>query len=158
MDQLSSSSFTGGSYSYSCGVAMKVYIAGRWSQRSALHEIRKQLSALQYEVVSSWIDEGDANDFDQAASLQPRLAMRDLVQIAMADILILDETAPLSEGSGGGREVEFGFAIGQFQHKRCWIVGEPRNPFHHLAEHVYPTWEELLLALDTQKPPEYTAE
>jgi hypothetical protein len=119
-------------------VGMKIYIAGRLSQRNELHDIRKRLSNLGYEVVSSWIDETP-----QPTGIM--LALRDLVQIAIADVIILDTTSPLSEDGGGGREFEAGFTIGQFQHSRLWRVGPVKNIFHHLAEQSWSSWEDFFL-------------
>lgn len=129
---------------------MKVYIASRWSQRQALHDVRKVLAQYGYQVVSSWIDETDKNDFSSESAFHRRLAIRDLVEITSADVLILDESVELQQGSGGGREVEFGFALGQFQFTKVWIVGEPHNPFHFLAEKVFANWKEVYTWLNEQ--------
>ena len=123
---------------------MKIYIASRWSQRHYLHDIRSQLSQMQHQVVSSWLDEVDENDFGADHAFHRRLATRDLIEIATADLLLLDESIELSQGSGGGREVEYGFALAQFQFTRCWLIGTPRNPFHYLAEQIFTTWEDCL--------------
>lgn len=130
---------------------MKIYIASRWSQRSYLQGIRQQLNEIQHQVVSSWLDEIDANDFNKDSAFHRRLAIRDLVEISSSDLLILDETTPLSAGSGGGREVEFGFALGQFQFTKVWVVGEPHNPFHYLADRIFTNWDEAIKELSDGK-------
>jgi hypothetical protein len=126
---------------------MKIYIASRWSNRTFLHVIRRRLNKLQHQVVSSWLDEVDTNDFSPDSDFHRRLAIRDMVEISSANLLILDETEPLVALSGGGREVEYGFALGQFQNTATWLVGKPRNPFHFLAGAIYPSWNEVFVAL-----------
>jgi hypothetical protein len=127
---------------------LKIYIGAKWSQREEMRKIRQELFRLGHEVVGTWIDEGDSNDFENNAVLQPRIAQRDVTQISIAELFILDTQNPLSEGSGGGREFEYGFAFGQFQHKICWRVGPVRNPFHHLVNDAFDNWSELIECLE----------
>ena len=123
---------------------MKIYIAGRLSQRPELHEIRTKLWAFGHEVVSTWIDEtGDHAKLDGGIKAK-KIALRDMCQISHADLLILDTTSPIALDGGGGREFETGFAMGQFQHKIIWRVGERKNAFHSLADEEFKTWEECL--------------
>jgi nucleoside 2-deoxyribosyltransferase len=123
---------------------MKIYIAGRLSQRPELHLIRQQIWSLGHEVVSTWIDESGDGALNGTAK---RIATRDLCQISSADLLILDTTSPLSPDGGGGREFEYGFAIGQFQHKTTWRVGPMKNAFHALVDQEFETWDDALKTL-----------
>ena len=123
---------------------MKVYIAARLSQRPELHTIRAQLWELGHEVVSTWIDEGGDYGTAYGGDKAAKIALRDISQISSADLLILDTTSPLSADGGGGREFEYGFAIGQFQHKITWRVGPVKNAFHALADRQFTTWKECL--------------
>ena len=70
-----------------------------------------------------------------------KLALRDLAEIRSADLIIVD-TFDVTER--GGREVEFGFALGRFQGIETWIVGPMRNVFHRLADLVFDDWAQAL--------------
>jgi len=123
---------------------MKIYIAGRLSQRPELHVIRSKLWEAGHEVVSTWIDEGGDYSTGFGGNKASKIAIRDISQISSADLLIIDTTSPLSQDGGGGREFEFGFAVGQFQHKLVWRVGQVKNSFHALVDESFPTWEACL--------------
>ena len=130
---------------------MKIYIAGRISQRDELHDVRRAIWELGHEVVATWIDE-TPNWNESLVHGGPvygrNIAMRDLTQISMADVFILDTTSPLAADGGGGREFEAGFAFGQFQHKQFWHVGPQKNAFHHLADHHFEDWPDCLKYLE----------
>lgn len=84
-----------------------------------------------------------------------KLAIKDFTEISAADLLIVDTLEPLqtieATSSGGGREVEVGYALGQFQRKEVWRVGPPRNVFHYLVDRAFEDWDACLLAL-TEDP------
>lgn len=125
---------------------MRIYIAGRLSQREELHLVRRDLWKLGHEVVSTWIDEGrDASDETNDVAI--KYALRDISQISQADLLILDTTSPLNFDGGGGREFEAGFAFAQFQHKKLWRVGPRKNAFHALVDRGFENWEECIKEL-----------
>ena len=121
---------------------MRVYIAARLSQRPELHSIRKRLWDLGHEVVSTWIGEG--GDYQRDPRDAKKIAIRDMCQISMADLIILDTTSPISYNGGAGREFEYGFAIGQYQYKDIYRVGPANNAFHFLVDESFETWDELL--------------
>lgn len=60
-----------------------------------------------------------------------KLAVKDLAEIRSADVFVLF-TDDVSER--GGKEVEFGFALGRFQGVLIYIVGPKRNVFHQLCD------------------------
>jgi len=132
----------------------KVYLSGKWSQRKEMQAHAKQLWHAGYEVVSSWVTEGGDDAWRYGSWRDAKIALRDLVQIAQADIFIIDTLAPLSAGGGGGRECELGFALAQFQHMEIWRVGPVMNPFHSLANEAFEDWNDLetALALDRLFP------
>ena len=134
---------------------MKIYIASKYSRQAELHVIKKQIWEAGHEVVSSWIDECFGFDHDQIDEIIGRkFAMRDLCQISMADVVILETLIPLSHDGGGGREFEAGFAFSGYQHKRFWRVGPAKNPFHYLADLTFENWADCLIHLkgDTNAP------
>ena len=67
-----------------------------------------------------------------------KLALKDVAEVYSADLLILD-----NRQSSGGKNVEFGIALGQFQKKLVWIVGQSSNVFHYLADQQFTDWEEV---------------
>ena len=121
---------------------MKFYVASRLSCRPQLHEIRTKLRAMGHEVIATWLDE--SGDYCENPDHARKVALRDLCQISMVDILLLDTTSPISKDGGGGRETEFGFAIGQYQHKKLWRVGPAKNVFHYLADLSFDSWDDFL--------------
>ena len=123
---------------------MKIYLAGRLAQRPELHQIRQKIWELGHEVVSTWIDEGGDYSTGFGGDQGAKIGMRDMCQIATAELFILDTTSPLSADGGGGREFEFGFAMGQFQHKKCWRVGPKKNSFHALVDIAFESWTDCL--------------
>lgn len=126
---------------------MKIYIAGRISQRAELHPVRLAIWEAGHEVVATWIDES-VNWSESRVHGGPiygkKIALRDIAQISTADLLILDTTSPIALDGGGGREFEAGYAFGQFQHKLFWRVGPPKNAFHQLADREFETWQQAI--------------
>ena len=120
---------------------MRVYIAGYFTTRDRLRPIRDQLWKLGHEVVSTWLDEVKHPDSMDEETFFKKLALRDLAEIRSADLIIVD-TFDVTER--GGREVEFGFALGRFQGIETWIVGPMRNVFHRLADLVFDDWTQAL--------------
>jgi nucleoside 2-deoxyribosyltransferase len=124
---------------------VNIYIAGKWSARERLAERAKEVEALGHKVVSSWLRPDVAIEQGEWASMssheQASYASRDLDEVDAADLLILDT---FDESNTGGREVEYGYAIGA--NKIVTRVGPTRNGFHHLME-GYQDWPTLLDAL-----------
>lgn len=123
---------------------MKIYIASFFDTRERLRPVRDELWKLGHEVVSTWLDEAAKPSSMDTEIFYKKLASKDLAEINSADLLILD-TNDLTPR--GGREVEYGFALGRFQSKQVWIVGPSRNIFHRLADRHFDTWEDCLNAL-----------
>jgi hypothetical protein len=121
----------------------KVYLSGKWSQRSEFQHHAKMLWQHGYEVVSTWVNESGDDAWQFGTWRDARLAMRDLNQIAMADLFIIDTLAALSQDGGGGRETELGFALANYQHSEIWRVGPIKNPFHSLASRTFLDWTEV---------------
>ena len=123
---------------------MKFYIASRFSERVFLRLVRISLEMRGHKVTSTWLDE--EVDFDRLTRLERRkVAIRDHAEIKAADRLILDTTSPLHEGSGGGREDEYGYANGRGIN--TIRIGPSLNPFHELADKEYESWSDFLKEL-----------
>lgn len=123
---------------------MKIYTAAKFARRVHIRPYRDQLWALGHQVVSTWLDEiAKPAGMDQG-TFDRKLAIKDLAEISSADLLILDTW---EAAVSGGREVEFGFALGRYQEKMVWLVGEQRNIFHTLADRHFYCWEDVVDAL-----------
>ena len=96
---------------------------------------------LGHEVVSTWLDEVARPPSVTQEEFYRKLAIKDLCEIAAAELVIID-TAEITQR--GGRENEFGFALGQHQKKLIWIVGPARSVFHQLADTRFNEWNECI--------------
>lgn len=127
------------------GAVLKIYIAGKWSSRDYLTTKADQLRARGHDVVARWLSPTLDVELGEWAKLPPHVAVTtaslDLDDIDEAELLILDT---LDESNTGGREVEFGYAIGTG--KIVATVGPVRNGFHRLA-HNFETWDQVLVEL-----------
>lgn len=124
---------------------MKVYIAARFEHRPELRPYRDRLWAMGHQVVSTWLDEVARPEGMTKAVFFKKLALKDVAEIKSADVLILDTHIPSERG---GKEVEYGIALGGFQHQQIWVVGPQRNVFHFLADQVFDNWQECLAYIE----------
>src|SRR3990167_10567175 len=120
---------------------MRVYIAARFEHGESLRPIRDALWKMGHEVVSTWIDETVKPAGMGQDVFWKKLALKDLAEIKSADLLVLDTHVGSERG---GKEVEFGFALAQFQAMLLYIVGPLRSVFHELCDRRFDTWEEFL--------------
>ena len=123
---------------------IRVYLAARFETRAILRPIRDALWAMGHEVVSTWIDEVKRPPDMSESVFFKKLSIKDLAEIKSADVFVLS-TAITSER--GGKEVEYGFALGQFQAKLLYIVGPQRNVFHYLCDRQFDSWDDFLAAM-----------
>jgi len=79
-----------------------------------------------------------------------KLALKDLAEIKSADVLVLDTFVGSERG---GKEVEFGFALGQFQSKLVYIVGPIINVFHSLCDRQFDSWPDFIEAMRGETEP-----
>ena len=124
---------------------MKVYLAGSFLDQHSLREPASRIWQLGHEVVSTWLQEVARPEHMESERFKHKLGMKDIAEVSAADLIILD-----NRQSSGGKNVEWGIALGQFQRKLLWLVGEPSNVFHYLADRQFPTWDEVYEALDIQ--------
>lgn len=75
-----------------------------------------------------------------------KLAIKDIAEVYRADLIIQD-----NRQSSGGKNCEWGVALGQFQLKQLWLVGEPTNVFQELADLQFRNWDDCLVALAQNK-------
>lgn len=120
---------------------MKIYIGAKIEARESIRPYRDALWALGHQVVSSWLDEVKKPEGMSDGEFLRKLAIKDVAEIQSADLVIIQT---IKSSDGGGREVEFGVALGQFQNKLIFIVGPRQNAFHYLADRRFDTWDELM--------------
>ncbi len=116
---------------------MKIYIAGRYTNLALLKEESKIFTEAGHEVTSSWLDNKENGlTFEDVAIL-------DLGDVDRADAIVLYTEAYGTPVPGGGRHVEFGYAMGKG--KKLFIVGPMENIFHwHPDITVFPNTKSLV--------------
>lgn len=120
----------------------QIYISGKFESQERLRHERDRIHATGAgKVVGTWLDE-EPQPCGGALPRQAReYAIRDCAEIDKADLLILDTK---DENIRGGREVEYGYALGR--NCEVWIVGPKRNVFHEFAPCFF-SWDDALDAL-----------
>lgn len=121
---------------------MRIYIAGSFVDQKELRAEAHRVWGLGHEITGTWLQEvakpiGMPDDM-----FKRKLAIKDLCEVARADLLILD-----NRRSTGGKNAEWGFALGEFQHKQLWLIGEPTNVFQYLADEMFSSWDECFYYL-----------
>ncbi len=133
---------------------MRIYMASYFNTRARLLPWRDQIVRRGHYVCSTWLDEARAGEevsYDSnklSLRQQMEVAMRDLDELDTADVIILDT---FDKNPRGGREVEWGYMLNDNRDVHMWLVGPPRNVFHHLADRQFKHWGEVLDALSYNK-------
>jgi hypothetical protein len=112
---------------------MKVYIAGRYSRRDELKDLSLKLEAMGIGVTSRWLNEKEPLEGgmdSKPGEWYRETAIVDLEDIDRADGILLFSEDPKVGIPRGGRQVEFGYAIGTG--KQLHIIGPFENIFHFL--------------------------
>lgn len=105
---------------------MKIYLAAMYSEMSNMRAVARLLQEDGHEITARWINGGEENKAPAAG------AQMDLDDIDRAEALVLF-TLPVGQYfRGGGRHVEFGYAIKA--QKRLIVVGEREQVFCHLPQ------------------------
>lgn len=123
----------------------RIYLAGKFQAQSRLKIMAGHLNQMGYTIVGTWLDEEVSTAAPAGWVLSPlsnethtQYAKRDLAEVMLADLLILDT---IDDDNRGGREVEFGIALARGI--PTVVVGPLRNIFHHLATQHYCDWTEF---------------
>ena len=125
---------------------MKIYIAGTFEDQKVLREPADKLWSLGHEIVSTWLQEVKKPVEMSSDEFKKKLAIKDIAEVISADLIILD-----NRRSSGGKNCEWGLGLGQFQKKVLWLVSEPSNVFHYLADRKFASWEEVYVELSSQR-------
>ncbi len=92
-------------------------------------------------MTSSWLHEKNRPSHLTQDEWYRSLAVKDLVDVAAADCIIMDTDGV---STTGGRYVEWGFALGRYNMLKI-LVGEKREGvFTTLADHSFSGWDEVL--------------
>lgn len=118
---------------------MKIYLAGSFVDQMDLRPMADRLWHLGHEITGTWLQETKRPMSMPEEVFNKKLAIKDLCEVSRADLVILD-----NRRSSGGKNVEWGFALGEHQHKQLFLVGEPSTVFHYLADLTFDTWDDLL--------------
>ena len=125
---------------------MKIYIAGTFEDQKVLREPADKLWSLGHEIVSTWLQEVKKPVEMSSDEFKKKLAIKDIAEVISADLIILD-----NRRSSGGKNCEWGLGLVQFQKKVLWLVSEPSNVFHYLADRKFASWEEVYVELSSQR-------
>lgn len=100
---------------------MRIYIAALYARKSEMVIMADKIKRAGHEVTSRWLTESEALDWSAASVM-------DLADIDNSDVLLSFTHPRGTMTSGGGRHVEFGYAMAKG--KRLVIIGESENVFH----------------------------
>lgn len=115
----------------------KVYLAAKLGEKDKLKELSLDLSPIGYENVARWLDGAEEG------LSREEIAVLDLEDVKRADTIILFTHPRGSLQTGGGRFVEFGYALAL--KKECIVIGPLENVFMHTpGVKSYETWKEFL--------------
>ena len=103
---------------------MRVYLAAPFSQRAHMECVADYLKAQGIEVTARWVYGGE-----EGLNLQ-QIAILDLEDVDAADTVVSFIQPRGTYTTGGGRHVEFGYALAKGK-KLVTIGAEWENIFHH---------------------------
>lgn len=112
---------------------MKVYIAARYGRKNEVAEIAARLREAGMIVTSTWhLEPYDSTvQLGECQSSDLRIfAMRDLMELKIADRLLFISESDQTHNRRGGRHVEFGYALAAGI--PISVVGPKENIFHYL--------------------------
>lgn len=117
----------------------KFYVAAPFAERLTAVEVEQIVAhKLGWECTARWVYGGEIGLKRNA------IAMIDLVDVDKADALIVLSKPHGTLVTGGGRWVEFGYALARG--KECYVIGHYENVFcHHPLVRLYPTLQDMIL-------------
>lgn len=128
---------------------MKLYLAGRYSQKDEISVYARDLEKRGAIVTSSWLQEPhnpNTNLHDVSDDLLEKYQKVDLDDIRRADGMVFFSQPPTVPTLRGGRHVEFGYALALG--KPILVYGPKENIFHYNWRVTnVETWEDVLESL-----------
>ena len=115
------------------------YIAARYPRKEEMEGVSLRLEKeLGWSSKSSWVKGSEEG------LTRKEIAMIDLVDVKESDIMILFTNPKGEPHPGGGRFVEFGYALALGL--KCYVIGNYENVFcHHPLVKVYPNVDDFIL-------------
>lgn len=107
---------------------MKIYLAAQFKEQNLMKEWRKLLRQNGHYVTSRWLEVSEATE-KESASVE---AAKDLHDIHASEIMISHTVNRGDLFTGGGRHIEFGFALAL--EKKLINVGGYESVFHQLPQ------------------------
>ena len=109
---------------------MKIYLAAQFKEQNLMKEWRKLLRQNGHYVTSRWLEVSKAKETEkESASVE---AAKDLHDIHASEIVISHTINRGDLFTGGGRHIEFGFALAL--EKKLINVGGYESVFHQLPQ------------------------
>lgn len=123
---------------------MKIYIAALFSRRAEMEFHANKIKENGHEITARWVYGGEEG------LTREQIALLDLEDVDRADIVISFTHPRGTATNGGGRHVEFGYALARG--KKLVLIGERENVFHHHHEvEVFSNVEEWLVHVEVIK-------
>lgn len=110
---------------------MKIYLAAQFSEQSLMREWRDKLVAAGHEITSRWLEYDEVNLKIETGASEAEV---DLIDINLARVMI---SKTLNRGdmfTGGGRHIEFGYALANGL--KLINIGGRESVFHSFAMQV----------------------
>lgn len=103
--------------------SLKIYLAAPFGDRPKMEIVADRLKAKGHTITARWVYGGEEG------LTREDIAKLDLDDVDACDTLISFTFPRGTLSSGGGRHVEFGYALARG--KRLIVIGERENVFHH---------------------------
>ena len=107
---------------------MKIYLAAQFKEQALMREWREKLRQNGHYVTSRWLEVSEATEKESASTE----AAKDLHDIHASEIMISHTINRGDLFTGGGRHIEFGFALAL--EKKLINVGGYESVFHQLPQ------------------------
>jgi nucleoside 2-deoxyribosyltransferase len=126
----------------------KTYLAGRFPRRAELEGYVPEFKRVGFDVIARWVFGGEEG------LTREDIALLDLEDVQKSDAIVLFTEPYQSLQSGGGRFVEFGYAIAL--DKELHVIGELENVFtHHPKVRQYATLGDFIMSHEAIESEEY---
>ena len=103
---------------------MKVYLAALFSRRAEMETYANKIAENGHEITARWVYGGEDG------LSRTEIALMDIEDVDRADAIISFTHPRGTMTTGGGRHVEFGYALAKG--KKLIVIGAYENVFHHM--------------------------
>ena len=116
---------------------MKIYLAAKFGEKNEMREWAAFLKNDGHEVTSTWLESKNQTDREAPEEVLVEAARQNLLDVLAADVLVTKSQEQGTVHTGGGRHVEFGYAVAEGMD--IIVVGpKGEHVFHYLSgvQHV----------------------